>query len=69
MKRRFPKARFVIVIAAAFFIGAGVDTYLRANKGPTCFGCSTYSCMIVELADHPQILVLWARDGFQDSLF
>ncbi|MEP6849900.1 MAG: hypothetical protein ABI999_13670 [Acidobacteriota bacterium] len=69
MKRVFPRLHFILVLAAAFVVGAGVDAYLRANKGPTCFGCSTYSCVIVELADNPGLLVFWARDGFQHPLF
>ncbi len=69
MKWKFQKGRFVLILAAAFAIGAGVDAYLRANKGMNCFGCSTYSCAIVELADHPSLLLTWARDGFQRPLF
>ncbi|MEP6849897.1 MAG: hypothetical protein ABI999_13655 [Acidobacteriota bacterium] len=57
MKRKFLKALPFLILAAAFVVGAGVDAYLRANKGMTCFGCSTYSCVIVELADNPDILV------------
>ncbi len=69
MKRISPKTRFLLVMAVTFVFGVGVDVYLRANKGMACFGCRTYSCMIVEIADHPSLLLTWARDGFRHPLF
>lgn len=69
MTLKLPKARFFLIFVFAFAVGAGVDAYLRTNKGPTCFGCSTYFCVIVELADHPSLILGRARDGFRSSLF
>ena len=50
-----PSARMtgLFICLAAFVIGAYIDAFLRANVGPTCFGCSGLSCTIVTIADHP----------------
>jgi hypothetical protein len=55
----------LLICLAAFVVGAYIDAFLRANVGPTCFGCSGLSCTIVTIADHPveTIEVLFLTDA------
>ena len=58
MAERCSRHRFNLLFALlTFAVGAYTDSFLRANKGPTCFGCSNRICYIVEYADNPQIVI------------
>lgn len=55
----------LIVAVLMFSVGGAVDRYLRANVGPTCFGCSTFACKIVTLADDPVIFLMHPIEGIE----
>ena len=57
MRRYKPRFKFLIAALLMFGIGAATDAYLRANVGPTCFGCSTIACRIVMVADNPLVFL------------
>ena len=56
MRRYSPKFIFLTIALLMFFVGTAIDYYLRANVGKTCFGCSTFVCKIVFIADNPLIV-------------
>jgi hypothetical protein len=52
-----------------FGLGYGVDSYLRANVGMNCFGCSTISCKIVTIADNPSIALHHPIDTLSELFY
>jgi hypothetical protein len=48
---------FSIVALLAFWTGSVVDSSLRRNQGMNCFGCTTFACKIVTVADNPQLFI------------
>ena len=70
MRRYFALNRIALLFGLlSFVVGAYTDSYLRANKGPTCFGCTNRICYIVEFADDPQIVIYHPVEAIEDFVF
>lgn len=55
MKRYSPNFFLISIALLMLSMGVRTDDYLRANVGLNCFGCTTFACKIVTLADEPSI--------------
>ena len=66
MKRYSPKLITLIVALLMFSVGSAIDFTLRANVGPTCYGCSNFACKVVFLADEPMLFVRHPIESFRE---
>jgi len=70
MRRLFSQHRIALLFGMLTFgLGAYSDFYLRANKGPTCFGCYNRICYIVEYIDNPRIVISHPVQAVEDFIF
>ena len=55
---RYLKPR-ILALLLMLIVGVGVDNYIRTEPEPgigigrNCFGCTTWRCEVVRVADHP----------------
>ena len=59
LKRLKPfRVRFAVLLMA-FALGVGADSYIRneSSRGRHCYGCTSWHCQVVNLADNPQFFL------------